>query len=220
MVSVETKELQTKLNNIKRKTDIQFIVMFGILFAGFLPLYGMVFTIEAQQGEDNTTNSTQPGENGEPTTPPDPVDPIENKDRIDQTQQILTIVLVITEAVIGLAIMMIRKYKLGGEAAAQTALTGTQKLLEFMNDYGTVVRVLDKLNDGKISAELQDRGVLIDQIEGRVQVGKEQFDILKGVITKYLGEGADPNTMTELPRESTSVRSRLFPVAKARKNSS
>ena len=205
MVSVETKELQTKLNNIKRKTDIQFLVMFGILFAGFLPLYGMVFNISAQ--ENNNT-----------TDPIDPVDPVENKDRIDQTQQILTIVLVITEAVIGLVIVFMRKYKLGGEATAQTALTGTQKLLEFMNDYGTVVRVLDKLNDGKISAELQDRGVLIDQIEGRVTVGKEQFDILKGVITKYLGEGADPNTLTNLPREPTPFRSRLFPEAKARKN--
>lgn len=202
MVSVETKQLQIRLDHIKRKTTIEFALLYGILFVAFLPLYGLTFNIGAQ---NNTTD---------PVTPL----PVENSDRIDQTQQIITIVLVITEGLIGIAIFMIRKYKLGGEAAAQTALTGTQKLLEFMNDYGTVVRVIDKLNDGKLSAELQDRGVILDQVQGRVVVGKEQFDILKETITKYLGDNADPNTRSDLPRESRTARSQLFPEAEGRKN--
>ena len=141
-------------------------------------------------------------------TPPDPLD------RFAQLQGIITTAFILIGAAMGIIAKYLRKYGLGTGATATMVQTFAQKTVENVGDITVLMKILNTTTGGKVQQELDKQGANINLFDEKLQVGKEQFDILKEILLKYLGEKVDPNTK-ELPRESQKVVN-VFPKAEAR----
>lgn len=132
-------------------------------------------------------------------------------DQFAKIEGIITTALIVIGAVLTILAKYLEKYKKGAGAVATTALNFNQKLLENISDFTLVLKVLNTTTGGKVQQELERNGASIDMFDDKLKIGVEQFEILKPLLLKYLGENVDPNKK-DLPRENLKP-TRVFPPA-------